>query len=110
MTKLLAPKLFQCKNPLFSAEKYNVMEMQSLFDKAVKESDSINTIRFGNKTLLKLYSLYKQATEGDAGSETPVKHFDNTEKAKYNAWASLKGKSIKDAQCEYIMLVYKLKN
>jgi diazepam-binding inhibitor (GABA receptor modulating acyl-CoA-binding protein) len=106
MTKLLPPKLFYCQNPLFEAEKNNVMEMKLLFKKAVTESNSMN-VRPGNETLLRLYSLYKQATKGDINNEQPG---NLEEKAKFDAWASLKGKSRKDAQSEFIALVYKLKN
>lgn len=111
MTKLYPPKLFFCQNPLFIAEKNNVMEMKSLFEKAVAESDSIHIhIIADKKVSLQLYSLYKQATEGDVDTDPSENLYDCTEKDKYDAWASLKGKSIKDAQTEYIMLVYKLKN
>ncbi len=109
MTKLYPPKLFFCQNPFFMADKNNVMEMKSLFEKAVAESNLIDT-GAGSETLLLLYSLYNQATKGDIDIEPPANFFDEAEKAKYNAWASLKGKSTKDAQNEYIMLVYELKN
>lgn len=109
MTKLYPPKLFYCQNPVFASDKNNAMEMKSLFDKAVAESNSIN-IRPGHEIWLQLYSLYKQATEGDIDLKTPANTFDYAEKEKYDAWASLKGKSIKDAQTEYIMLVHELKN
>ena len=43
-----------------------------------------------NATLLKLYSYYKQATEGDVQGERPG-GFDFVGGAKYDAWAKLKG-------------------
>lgn len=108
MNKLYPPKLFYCKNPLFSAEKNDVSELKLLFEKAVAESFLIN-VRLDNETLLQLHSLYMQATKGDIDIDPPQNFYDLYAKAKYDAWASLKGKSIKDAQSEYILLVYKLK-
>ena len=61
-----------------------------------------------NTTLLSLYSLYKQATEGDAG-DAPSNPFDFVAKAKHNAWEGQKGKSKDAAMQEYIDLVEKLK-
>jgi diazepam-binding inhibitor (GABA receptor modulating acyl-CoA-binding protein) len=60
--------------------------------------------------LLQLYSLYKQATDGDVNTEPPSNPFDFVAKAKYNAWSALKGKSTADAMKEYVDLVKKLKN
>lgn len=109
MTKLYPPKIFYCQNPFFAPDKNNVMEMKSLFEKAVAESISIN-VNSGNETALKLYSLFKQATKGDIDIEPLGSSFDDDTKAKYDAWAALKGKSIRDAQCEYVLLVHELKN
>ncbi|PZX51916.1 acyl-CoA-binding protein [Algoriphagus chordae] len=57
-----------------------------------------------NEDLLKLYGLYKQATEGDNEAERPG-GFDFKAAAKYNAWANLKGKSKEEAADQYIKLV-----
>ncbi len=43
-----------------------------------------------NATLLKLYSYYKQATEGDVKGDRPG-GFDFVGGAKYDAWSKLKG-------------------
>ncbi len=107
MTKLYPPRLFYCKNPLFHTEQNDIMEMKSLFEKAVAES-MLMTARPDNEILLQLYSLYKQATKGDIDIAPPKNPSDKA-KAKYDAWASLKGKSIKQAQREYIYLVNNLK-
>jgi acyl-CoA-binding protein len=85
------------------------MEVKSLFDKAVEESKNFKE-KPSNDTLLQLYSLFKQATSGDVNIEPPVNPFDFVAKAKYAAWAALKGKSTQDAQKEYIKLVEKLKS
>ena len=60
-----------------------------------------------NATLLKLYSYYKQATEGDVKGERPG-GFDFVGGAKYDAWAKLKGTSRDDAMQGYVKQVEKL--
>jgi len=55
-----------------------------------------------NATLLKLYSYYKQATEGDAKGERPVGG------AKHDAWSKLKSMSKDEAMTNYIKQVDKL--
>lgn len=62
------------------------------------------TTRPSNEELLRLYGLYKQATEGDNEEERPG-GFDFKAAAKYNAWLLLKGKSKEDATQAYIDLV-----
>ena len=76
------------------------------FESAVKRSETLKN-RPSNDVLLKLYSLYKQATEGDVKGERPG-GFDFKGAAKYDAWASQKGKSSDDAASEYIQLVDEL--
>ncbi len=61
-----------------------------------------------NATLLKLYSYYKQATEGDAKGERPG-GFDFVGGAKHDAWAKLSGTSTEDAMRAYVALVEALK-
>ena len=85
------------------------MELKDRFEKAVVESKTL-AVKPGNETLLQLYSLYKQATEGDVNSEPPSNPFDFVNKAKHNAWSGLKGKSKEDAMQEYVDLVEGLKN
>ena len=60
-----------------------------------------------NATLLKLYSYYKQATEGDITGNRPG-GFDFVGGAKYDAWSKLKGSSKDDAMQNYIKQVDKL--
>jgi diazepam-binding inhibitor (GABA receptor modulator, acyl-CoA-binding protein) len=60
-----------------------------------------------NSMLLKLYSHYKQATEGDATGERPG-GFDFVGAAKFDAWVKLKGSSKDDAMQNYIKLVERL--
>ena len=84
------------------------METKELFEKAVKDSESLSE-RPSNDTLLQLYALYKQGTEGDNTKEAPENPFDFVKKAKHEAWSTLKGKTNEEAMKEYIQLVEKLK-
>lgn len=85
------------------------MELKEQFEKAVADSKNLSE-KPGNDTLLKLYSLYKQATEGDVTADPPVNPFDFVAKAKYDAWLGLKGKSNDEAMNDYIALVNKLRS
>jgi diazepam-binding inhibitor (GABA receptor modulating acyl-CoA-binding protein) len=84
-------------------------DLKNSFEQAVAQSKEISK-RPDNDTLLKLYSLYKQATEGDMpdNAEKP-KMFDFVAQAKYDSWKARKGTSADEAMQEYIDLVGKLK-
>ena len=84
-------------------------ELTSLFQQAVSDSKDLSE-RPSNETLLQLYSLYKQSTDGDATDDGPSNPFDFVAKAKYEAWTALKGKTREVAMQEYINLVSKLKS
>ena len=58
----------------------------------------------GNDLKLRLYANYKQATEGDVACEKPGA-FDFVNRAKYEAWAKLKGTSPEEAMKAYVKLV-----
>lgn len=60
-----------------------------------------------NEELLKLYGLYKQATEGDNETERP-RGFDFRAAAKYNAWMNNRGISKIEAEKQYSELVNEL--
>ena len=60
-----------------------------------------------NATLLKLYSYYKQATDGDVSGPRPG-GFDFVGGAKHDAWSKLKGMSKDEAMQNYIKQVDKL--
>lgn len=84
------------------------MDLKEQFEQAVAESKNLPE-RPSNDTLLQLYSLYKQGTTGDVDTDPPSNPFDFVGKAKYEAWAALKGKTTTEAMSEYIELVRKLK-
>ncbi len=77
--------------------------MTPAFEQAVTKSKNL-TQRPANDELLKLYALYKQATEGDNNEVRPG-GFDFKAIAKHDAWAELKGKSKEAAESEYISFV-----
>jgi len=58
----------------------------------------------GNDLKLKLYANYKQATEGDVKGDKPG-FTDFVNRAKYEAWAKLKGTSAEEAMKGYVKLV-----
>ena len=58
----------------------------------------------GNDLKLRLYANYKQATEGDVTGEKPG-FTDFVNRAKYEAWAKLKGMPTEKAMEGYVKLV-----
>ena len=84
------------------------MELKEQFEQAAAESKSLSQ-KPSNETLLQLYSLYKQGSIGDINTEPPSNPFDFINKAKYEAWLAMKGKSTDDAMKEYVELISKLK-
>ena len=77
--------------------------MEDKFKVAVDRSKEL-TVRPSNEDLLKLYSLYKQATEGDVTGDRPG-GFDFKGAAKYDAWEAIKGMAGEEAKQQYIALV-----
>ena len=65
--------------------------------------------RPGNLTLLRLYALFKQATEGDVHGDKPG-FADLVGKYKYEAWAALQGTAQETARQQYVELVESLKS
>lgn len=63
--------------------------------------------RPSNEQLLELYALYKQATEGDVTGSRPGM-LDLKGRAKYDAWAKVKGTGKDEAMKKYVAVVEKL--
>lgn len=82
-------------------------DVKKQFDAAVAASKTLKE-RPDNNTMLKLYALFKQATEGDVEGKRPG-FTDMVGRAKYDAWAAAKGTSGDDAMTEYTSLVSSLK-
>ena len=83
------------------------MSLQEQFAQAQAESKNLSE-RPDNMTLLKIYALYKQGSSGDATGERPGMT-DFVNRAKFDAWAALKGTSQEDAMQQYIDLIEELK-
>lgn len=81
-------------------------DLQQRFEQAKQDVQGLSE-RPDNDTLLRLYALYKQGTEGDVGGEKPG-FFDFVGTAKYEAWAKLKGTPQDEARKKYVDLVKKL--
>jgi acyl-CoA-binding protein len=82
-------------------------DLKAAFDQAVAESKQLPE-KPDNMTLLKIYALYKQATAGDVEGKRPG-FTDMVGRAKYDAWAGLKGTSADDAMQQYVDLIESLK-
>jgi len=82
--------------------------LQEQFQQAQLDSKSLPE-RPDNMTLLKMYALFKQGSSGDVDGERPG-FTDMVGRAKFDAWAGLKGTSQDDAQQQYIDLVEDLKD
>lgn len=76
------------------------------FEKAASAAKSLPE-RPDNDTLLTLYALYKQGSEGDVTGDKPG-FFDFVGVAKYEAWEKLQGLDPEEAKSKYVELVRKL--
>jgi len=77
--------------------------LKAEFDQAVAQSKSLPE-RPDNATLLKMYALFKQASEGDVREERPGA-LDFVALAKWNARSELTGLASDEAMRRYIALV-----
>ena len=84
-------------------------DLQAKFDQA--RADSLNLPeKPDNMTLLRLYALYKQGSEGDIGADNKRPGFtDMVARAKWDAWNMAKGTSKEEAMQAYIDLIEELK-
>lgn len=78
-------------------------DLKALFEQAQKDVKTL-TKRPSNDELLQLYSLYKQATDGDVKGSRPGM-LDMVGRAKYDAWAKLKGTTGDGAMKKYLDVV-----
>lgn len=81
-------------------------DLKQQFEQAAKDVHGLAE-RPDNDTLLRLYALYKQGSEGDVSGPKPG-FFDFVGTAKYEAWAKLKGTAQDEAMTKYVDLVKKL--
>ncbi len=81
--------------------------LKARFEQAVADSKKLPE-KPDNATLLQIYSLYKQATEGDVEGKRPG-FTDMVGRAKWDAWNGQKGKDAATAMQEYVDLIESLK-
>ncbi len=83
------------------------MSLQDQFAQALADSKNLPE-RPDNMTLLKIYALFKQGSTGDATGDRPGMT-DFVGRAKFDAWAGLKGTTQEAAMQQYIDLISSLK-
>jgi diazepam-binding inhibitor (GABA receptor modulator, acyl-CoA-binding protein) len=83
-------------------------ELDTRFKQAAEDVKDLDE-RPDNDTLLKLYALFKQGSEGDVSGEKPG-FFDFVGVAKYEAWEKLKGMESEEAKQKYVDLVDSLRS
>lgn len=77
-------------------------DLKARFDEAVNEVQNADgDFKPSTEMKLEFYALYKQATVGDASGKRPGM-MDFVGRAKYDAWAKLKGVSKEQAMQQYI--------
>ncbi len=81
-------------------------DLQRTFVQAAEDIKRLGT-RPNNDTLLKLYALFKQGSDGDVQGPQPG-FFDFIGTAKHEAWAQLRGIDRNEAMRRYIALAEQL--
>lgn len=82
-------------------------DLRKKFEKAVSDVKTLGEDP-DNATKLQLYALFKQASNGDAAGKRPG-FTDMVGRAKFDAWAALKGTAPEDAMRQYVALIDSLK-
>lgn len=75
---------------------------------AAQANSKLLAERPDNPTLLKIYGLFKQATEGDNSAKRPS-FSDVVARAKWDAWTARKGLGADEAKQQYIDLIESLR-
>jgi len=83
-------------------------DLKADFQKASKDVMDLAE-RPDNDTMLRLYALYKQGSEGDVSGPKPG-FFDFVGTAKYEAWEKLAGMKPEEAMKKYVALVKTLRS
>lgn len=81
-------------------------DLKAAFEEAAQAATTLAK-KPDNNTMLQLYAFYKQATTGDVQGNRPG-FSDFIARAKYDAWAKVKGTTQDLAMQSYIDLVKKL--
>src|SRR3546814_9350298 len=86
--------------------KATMSDLQARFEQAKQDVQGLSE-RPDNDTLLRLYALYQQGSEGDVSGPKPG-FFDFVATAKDQAWAKLAGTGQEDAKEKYVDRVTKV--
>jgi len=78
-------------------------DIQAAFAQAQIDVKTL-TKRLSNEDLLTLYALFKQGSAGDVSGTRPGM-LDMVNRAKYDAWAKLKGTPTEAAMTQYVAKV-----
>ena len=81
-------------------------DIKAAFEQAVIDSKQLSE-RPDNATLLKLYALFKQGSQGE-NTEVKPGFSDMVARAKWDAWSRLKGTAPDAAMQQYIDLIAEL--
>ena len=82
-------------------------QLQKKFETAANDVKKLKK-RPDDEDMLRLYAHFKQGSEGDVTGERPGA-FSFVDRAKYDAWARLKGTDSAKAKEAYVKLVERLK-
>lgn len=82
-------------------------DLDARFSQAADDAQKLPE-RPDNDTMLKLYALYKQGSQGDVSGDKPG-FFDFVGVAKYEAWEKHRGMEQEEAKQKYVDLVDSLK-
>ena len=82
-------------------------DLKTKFDAAAADSKNLSEA-LGNDVKLKMYGLFKQAGAGDVTASRPG-FMEVVGRAKYDAWAAVRGTRTEDAMQHYIDLVESLR-
>lgn len=82
-------------------------DLRREFEQAVEDARHLSP-RPDNDTLLRLYALYKQATDGNIQAAQPG-FFDFVGTSKHEAWSRLRGIDAGEAMRRYVALVRQLR-
>lgn len=83
-------------------------DLQARFDQSQIDVKQLSE-RPSNMTLLRLYALFKQGSEGDAHGDKPGMA-DFVGRYKFEAWEALRGTAREQAMEQYIALVEELRS
>ena len=105
MIKMTTPRQYVIQSSL-----RRLSVLSDRFEAAVGALNTVTTTTgdVSNDTKLRLYALYKQATEGACNSSKKPSFFDIVGNAKFDAWSKLGNMSKDDAMTSYINVISEL--